>query len=300
MSLLIQVVGCLPRSWLKAQAAIRSRGDHAWFNWVFDWATSHFKHRDGVITRGVGRGLKFNAGDSNAGYLLGITEPETQAAFAALLRPGMTVYDVGANVGFLSMIAARLVGPQGCVVCFEPVPATACQILYNAALNGFTHLFVREEALGREDGQARFLVSAAPTLSRCAAVGHPGQEVGELTVRVRRLDTVTADTGLPKPDLIKIDVEGAEVDVLAGASHTLATAPRPLLLIELHGTNEAVARTLAELHYSVLVLGSRVSVMDPRAWHVIGVPHERTDLTSVLASLTEPSLRETDEDCPVS
>lgn len=293
MNLLLQIVAYLPRSWVYKAYGWYGRLEwwsHPWLAWAVNSAASRFKHRDGVIQQGIGRGLRLNPGDSTVSYLLGTAEPETQAVLAALVRPGMTVYDVGANVGFFSMIAARLVGPRGYVVCFEPLPINAYQIVHNAALNGFTHVLAREEALGREDGPSRFLVSRGSSHSRLASAGSVWWPMGELTVTVRRLDFLIAEAGLPKPDLIKIDVEGTEADVLAGAAQTLATA-RPLLLIELHGTNEPVARLLAEHGYSAAVLGSRARVIEsPWNAHVIAVPEERADLASVLSFLADEAI----------
>lgn len=295
MNLLLQMIGCLPRSWVYKAYGCYARlrwWSHPWLTWAFDLVGSRFKHRDGVIQQGIGRGLRFNNGGSNPSYLLGTAEPETQAALAALVQPGMRVYDVGANVGFFSMIAARLVGPGGHVVCFEPLPINASQIIHNALLNGFTNVLVLDDALGAQEGKSRFLISHRSTHGHLASGGSVWRQVGELTVAVRRLDVLIAEAGLPTPDLIKIDVEGTEADVLAGAAQTLATA-RPLLLIELHGTNEAVGRALAGQGYSAAVLGSRARVIES-SWdsNVIAVPQERADLASVLAFLTDPAIME--------
>jgi hypothetical protein len=103
---------------------------------------------------------------------------------------------------------------------------------------------------------------------------------------VRTLDSVCAGGGLPRPDLIQFDVEGAEAEALNGALSTLGTA-RPILVIELHGTNAAVTAVLAQLGYVAAVLDSSVSVLDV-AWDatIVAVPRERAELLESLGKLS--------------
>jgi FkbM family methyltransferase len=206
---------------------------------------------DGVIERGVGEGLRFNAGDSYAGYLMGTWEPATQDAFAAFVKPGDVVYDGGASVGFWTVLAARLAGPTGRVVSFEPLAANIPRIEHNVRLNGFTNVEVRAEALGAADGSAHFLVSADAGWGRIGEAGsHLNEKVAEIEVPVRSIDSLVRGGVIPPPAFIKLDVEGAEADVLRGAVQTLRTA-RPALIVELHGTADEVQRILVELDYSV-------------------------------------------------
>lgn len=282
MSALINLVGRLPRPWLKAIA--RLQWHNPLFKLGFEWAADRFRDRDSVIQQGIGKGLRFNVGNSNAGYQLGTTEPAMQFALKELLQPNMTFYDIGANVGFFSIIAAQL--SRGVVVCFEPLAENIHYIKHNAGLNHLDKLLIRSEALGGEDSDAIFHVSAVSTWGKLATVGSPPQAIRDITVPLRRLDTIIHQSHLPQPELIKIDVEGAEVDVLVGARETLLTA-RPILLIELHWTNEAVARKLAELGYQGHVLGSTASLTEsPWDAQVLAVPNERSDLDSVVAKLT--------------
>ena len=279
MNLLTKVVGKLPGSWIKAVS--RAQWRHPLLKYAFDWCAAMLRNEDAEIQQGVGKGLRFNPGHANAGYVLGTSEPAVQSALKACLRPGMIVYDVGANVGFHTVIAARLVGPSGCVVSFEPLASNARQVEYNARLNGLTHVIVRCEALGATNGEARFLVSAERTLGKLASSDSTvSGKIGEIMVPVWRLDDLLAQGGMPRPDLIKIDVEGAECDVLAGAAKTLRTS-RPILMIELHGTNAAVAAALNALEYHPVVLGSADTIIDsPWDAYVIAAPKERSHETS--------------------
>lgn len=288
MTVVTKIAGKVPPKWLGSIARLQYR--YRWVKPAFELVANRVREQDGEIQQGVGIGLRFNAGRSMAGYLLGTAEPDMQLALKAMIREGMTVYDLGANVGFVSMIAARFVGPRGHVIAFEPLPANVQQIKHNAALNHFSHVTVREEAVGREDGQACFDTTDFPTTGRLQNTKRVHQEkTGELQVTVRRLDSVIPQAGLPQPDIIKMDVEGAETDVLAGAAQVIATA-RPLMLIELHGTNEPVARALEKHGYSVHVLGTRAGILEAH-WNsrVIAIPRERTDLSETIAMLTDPA-----------
>ena len=282
--LLFRLVGKLPQTWVKAIG--QAQWKHPRLRALYIRFTQRFKNRDLEIQMGFGRGLWFNGGRANAGYALGTSEPAVQDALARLLQPGMTMYDVGANVGFLTILAGRFVGPTGHVIGFEPVPASARQIEHNARLNAFTHVIVCEKALSDTDGTAPFLVSGDPTWSKLA--GHDttvDEQVGEISVTRCRLDTIVRDTDLPLPHLIKIDVEGYEIEVLAGASETLRRS-RPLLLIELHGTNALVAEALTNLGYHAIVLdGDRSIVEAPWYAHVVAAPMERGDWVRAVDTL---------------
>ncbi len=243
---------------------------------VCAWGASLLKGQDGVILHGAGQGLRFNVAGSHSGFMLGNHEPEVQKLLASVLRPGMVYYDVGANVGFFAMIAARLVGPSGQVVCFEPLPDNARQIEYNARLNGFSNVTVRCEALGGSNRTEVFRTSAEPTWGMLATVGKaPELVTGEIPVEVRTLDSLRGAQDLRPPGLIKMDVEGAEVEALAGALQTL-DANRPWLVIELHRTNGPVMAFLDRLSYQAAVLGSAESPREVQ-WdaNILGTPRER-------------------------
>jgi len=252
------------------------------------WGASSLKGQDTVILRGTGAGLKLNVAGSHSGFILGTHEPEVQQLLAAILRPGMVYYDAGANVGFFAVIAARLVGPSGQVVCFEPLPSNARQIEHNARLNGFSNISILSEALGGSNRTEAFQTSAEPTWGSLATVGKaPDQASGQIEVNVRTLDSMEAMNRLRPPDVFKIDIEGAEEEALNGARNTLA-ASRPILIIELHNTNAAVTSILESMGYVSAVLGSPVAVRDVN-WdaNIVAVPRERQDLLESAAPFSE-------------
>ncbi len=287
MDIIVKTINRLPRSWLGAISRLRWR-----FPWLKAWwkrLTNVMRNRDVTIARGVGAGLRFNTGDSAVSFVMGTHDPLTQLALKLLLKPGMTFYDVGANVGFFSIIAARLTAPGGRVVAFEPLAENARAIVHNAQLNDFTHLEVRQVALGGADGEASFSLSAEPTWGKLTSVGKkPDQYTGDTVVPVRRLDGLIEQAGLPAPDVMKIDVEGAELEMLAGAERTLRER-RPVLLIELHGTNREVAGVLESLGYVAAVLGAPDDIATAH-WNanIIAAPAERADLAATIAALRSP------------
>jgi FkbM family methyltransferase len=173
---------------------------------------------------GPARGLRRRGG---LGFLPG--RPPTAEERWLLGRDwrGQAVFDIGAWEGVLALFFARAVGPEGAVVAFEPHPRHFRRLAENLALNGFAHARALPLALGAYDGAAPFASDAVAGRSRLVTAG------AGATVPVARLDTLMAAERLPPPDFIKIDVEGAELDVLLGAGATLA-ARRPRLLIEVH------------------------------------------------------------------
>ena len=157
-------------------------------------------------------------------------EPETASALLALFEqadPDFVLYDVGANVGFYSAIAAAMFHPRG-VHSFEPSPTTA-EILAKIVRANGGGVTVHECALSDTNGEATLFLSPISDASNSMVKGFR-QASGEVVVKTRRLDDVVAETGMP-PTIIKIDVETHEPAVLAGARETLENH-RPYVVVE--------------------------------------------------------------------
>jgi FkbM family methyltransferase len=185
-----------------------------------------------VIRAGLGEGLRFDPGQSNSEYVAGSNEPPVQSALGARLGRGCTFYDIGANVGFFSMIGARLVGPGGRVVAFEPVPGNAALVRANANANGFQNVRVVQMAVSDINGEADLALAAYSGGSALVGTASPPDTIGTIRVEVSRLDDVIDRLRLPVPELVKIDVEGAEFEVLKGMQRTVL-AHHPTILLEL-------------------------------------------------------------------
>jgi FkbM family methyltransferase len=138
-----------------------------------------------------------------------------------LLRPGMRAVDVGANIGYYLLLIESVVGSGGSVACFEPEPENLRELQRNVGANGLGNVRVFAAAVGAENGNASMRTGIN------AAVA--GQGEGDFTVPLLRLDSA-----LDGPvDFVKIDVEGYEGQVLAGARRLLREH-RPVLLVEIH------------------------------------------------------------------
>jgi FkbM family methyltransferase len=148
------------------------------------------------------------------------------------LEPGMTFVDVGANMGDFSLIAAKVMGDRGCVLAFEPSPENCGWIRRSIALNGYRSIEVMETALSDTRGEDTLYLS--DRVGRHSLL--PREDEQEtLTVAVDTLDSVLETSGDPHVDMVKIDVEGAELKVLRGARATLGAAGRMMLMVDVHG-----------------------------------------------------------------
>lgn len=178
------------------------------------------------ILQGPARGMWWTVGSSNHGCWLGSYEAPKRRAFEKHLAPGGVVYDVGANVGFYTLVAASVVGPGGRVVAFEPLPENLRYLRGHLRINGLKQVTVYDGALTDIDGVVRFKRGKSRAMGHIADEGFP--------VRAMRLDRLVSGDALPPPDVIKIDVEGAEAAVLRGAREVLSTHG-PTLFVATHG-----------------------------------------------------------------
>jgi FkbM family methyltransferase len=183
------------------------------------------------IRGGVAKGLKFSLASANRSHWAGSNETPVQQALAQLLRPGDVFYDIGCNIGFFTIVGARLVGPGGRVVAMEPVPQNASIARSNVARNGFENVQVLELAIGAETKVQNIFVSRHAGGSTLSTVEPPPDVTGTIPVNVATLDHAIDAEKLRAPALIKIDVEGTEIDVLKGMTRTLAKV-KPTLIIE--------------------------------------------------------------------
>lgn len=145
-------------------------------------------------------------------------EPGTGDVLRRLVQPGMVVADVGANIGLLTLIMAWAAGPGGKVIAFEPEAIPRANLEKMRHLNGLSWVEVRDQAVGAEAGQLTFHVS--DIIGHSSLYALPETEGSrEIQVEVVRLDAVAP---AQRMDVVKIDVEGAELDVLAGMSGLIA------------------------------------------------------------------------------
>ena len=162
---------------------------------------------------------------------LGTFEPWVQEAITTNLRPGEGAWDVGAFIGYHTILMQRAAG-VGCVAAFEPNPMNRVRLERNLASNAATDVRVVPMAAGKSRGYSRMWHDSV--LGSGSHLG-PG---GEVECETIPLDALLPE--LPVPRLVKIDVEGAETDVLAGA-YRLVHEVRPVWIVEVHGSDGWIA-----------------------------------------------------------
>jgi len=217
---------------------------------------------DGItytVRHGLLRGMKRKGGLGWIPDWLVKEEQTAESKFweSAPLR-GATVYDIGAFHGMLTLWFARHANQ---VVSYEPMAPNRARLLENLSLNGIQNVTVRDVALSGSVGTATMQFNPLmPGGSKVVVEENSGQarrqEPAGVNVRVTTLDKDIEERGLPAPTFVKIDVEGFELDVLRGATQTLARV-RPSLFIEIHGETlagkqrnaAAVVRFLSEAGY---------------------------------------------------
>jgi FkbM family methyltransferase len=180
---------------------------------------------------------------------LGIYELHVQDALTRNVAKNDVVYDIGANVGFHTLLASRLVGNQGQVIAFEPLPENLKTMKQFLSLNGSANILCRQEAISSTSGVVKFYASGSPAQASLQPAQGPAIEVVSAT-----LDEITRTT--KRPDFVLMDIEGAEVDALEGAVGLLAGSQPPKLLIEVHGEQcfEQVKAKLGSAAYSHVVI----------------------------------------------
>lgn len=201
------------------------------------WASQKVVPRDSrawvQIQHGPAKGLWLCLFPRTGGcYLRGEGEPAVQRAMERYLRPGMTFYDIGANIGFFSLLAARIVGEGGRVVAFEADPEVAERLRQHVEHNHFGNISVEQKAVWSE--------TAAVSFARADAHASPDLGLGQVVTSGLAGSTLVQAISLDDffltsrpPDFLKCDVEGAEVAVFRGAQRLLKKN-RPILLIEMH------------------------------------------------------------------
>jgi FkbM family methyltransferase len=194
-------------------------------------------------------------------FVLGTYEPEFFRALREYLRPNDTCLDVGGNLGYYCLLMSGLVGSRGRVITFEPVAENLAVLRENILLNAADNIELVSTALGAQPGVMQLIRSDAEVVSATPSVRGYAVEGPRSTMDVM-VDTLDAflETRNCRPSVIKIDVEGAEMEVLRGASNTLRTA-RPVVLLEVHGWGAATGSEVREFFtpfgYSLSLMGER-------------------------------------------
>lgn len=176
------------------------------------------------VRRGPNRGRLWSL-PTRGSFLRGVYEQPLSELVASTLRPGDVFWDVGAHFGWYTLLGSRAVGSAGKVYAFEPALNNLWYLRHHLAWNRCTNVEVRPVALGGQDGERTFG-------GRGTGSGRLGK--GTDRVPVRTLDGLVASGACRAPTYLKIDVQGAEAEVLQGAAETLGRAPDAALVLATH------------------------------------------------------------------
>ncbi|MGC2530641.1 MAG: FkbM family methyltransferase [Candidatus Acidiferrum sp.] len=171
-------------------------------------------------------------------FAYGTWEPEVSLAAASAVKQGMTVIDVGAHIGYHTLLFAKCVGPSGRVFSFEPLPENFALLRKNVELNRLTQVRILNQAVFSRSGEITISVpDDQPNSGNGSACLDRGLQ--QFLVNAVSLDAFCEEFSI-RPDLLKLDMEGAEYEALLGAARVIGRF-RPKLLIELHHFDGNVA-----------------------------------------------------------
>lgn len=179
------------------------------------------------IIQGPLRGWRWTLGSGVLGYWLGSYEIDNQKIFISLIKPGDIVFDIGAQAGFYTLLASKLVGQDGKVFSFEPFPKNFGNIRKHLALNRINNAEIFEIAVSDRSGELNF--ASGNSVSTGAI-----SESGEILVKTRSLDDLLDSGKIYPPKVIKMDIEGAEFLALSGAKNIIQKY-KPSILLATHG-----------------------------------------------------------------
>src|SRR3990172_5392705 len=200
-----------------------------------DWAVP--------VLQGPLRGMKWIVGAQTHGMWLGSYEAKKQVVISKTLRLGQTFYDIGANVGFYTLLGGRCVGSSGRIVAVEPLPRNVQLLDRHLSINDISNVCVVVKAVSDFIGTARFSTEGHSTSKLSAD--------GQTSVEVTTLDALVETMEYP-PDIMKVDIEGAEMKLLRGAKKVLEEF-RPVIFLALHSKEifDDLVETVPKLRYVI-------------------------------------------------
>jgi len=197
-------------------------------------------------------------------------EKENYAILKQHLKPGMDVIDIGAHIGLFSVVCSQLTEGKGKIVCFEPTPGTHKLLLETLKINHCNNVTPVQAAVSDKEGAATFYISSdhEGNNSNSLVGDNPLHKMSGYEVRLETIDAVTAKYSLT-PSVIKVDVEGAELDTLKGGLQTFSRL-KPQLILGLHpaaikrkgDSLEAIWDLLVKVPYKIALDGHEITRED--------------------------------------
>lgn len=228
------------------------------------------------IVGGIGSGIVMNLNlQTEKYYWLGIHEIEIQNYLKDNLKPGLTFYDIGAYIGFFSLIATRIVGKECRVYSFEPNPKNYERLKYNIRLNNFgNNITAFQVALSNVKGKETFQSRGSPSMGKLTK----NESENVITVPTTYLDAFVFRDNHPPPNIIKLDVEGEEGKVLMGARRVIRKF-HPIFILELHGqgSSSRANRVLRNAEYNFYNFDGQPLEKLPSFGHALAIAGEFPD-----------------------
>jgi FkbM family methyltransferase len=226
-----------------------------------------------TINVGPAAGLRFEVTlPLDKSVWAGLYESRFTNAIAENVKPDDICYDIGGYRGYMSGVMA-LAGASKVFV-FEPLPANQRAVRRLCELNPELSIQLFSVALGSADGSVLLKVMSDPSMGKLANSSFQAgaAPLAEIPVAIRQIDSLLHDRVVPPPNVIKIDVEGAELDVLDGAADMLRGS-RPAIFLEAHGAEleKACTEKLSQLGYSIRRIEHEVADKDA-ARHLVCLP----------------------------
>ena len=226
-----------------------------------------------TINVGPAAGLRFEVSLPNDKPVwAGVYEREFTTTIVEHIKPGDVCYDIGGYRGYMS--GAMALAGAGKVIAFEPLPANQRALRRLCELNPQLPVNIIAVALGSEDGTALLKVMHDASMGKLSNSSFQSEITAssEVLVNVRKIDSLLQTREIPPPDVVKIDVEGAEADVLTGAREMLRVS-RPTMFLEAHGgvLEEACSQQLVQLGYKIRRLERQIPGAES-ARHLVCLP----------------------------
>jgi FkbM family methyltransferase len=174
-----------------------------------------------------------DAGISTELALFGTHEPLNTRMLAKQLREGMTCFDIGANIGYYTLLESRIVGKNGKIIAMEPSPVNFSKLQKNIQMEGAKNIELFNLAGGNKDGKIKFLLKKQSNLSRIVSEDEITPSDNIIEVPIRKLDGFLQDLSLEKLDFLRMDVEGYEFYIYEGIRNSVKKY-KPDMQIEIH------------------------------------------------------------------
>ncbi len=213
-------------------------------------------------------------------YWLGTYETDLQTAISDFVQPGWVAYDVGANIGYISLLLAQAVGSEGRVFAFEALLSNVERLQNNVTLNDLeSRVKILHRAVGTTSSPVSFLIGPSGAMGKLeGSAGRTDLHAESIEVPGSSLDDFVYRQGNPAPQVIKMDIEGGEVHALPGMRRVLDEIC-PLIFLELHGPEAAQVAwdTLIASGYNISHMKSdypRVSLLEDLDWkaYLVAMP----------------------------